>query len=183
MMRYIYTHIALDYYRSNQPRFEVVLRLYVSCQSQLAAHDCPDSHAMIFKMQVLSSYHADDMNIILQKVCRLRDDAKRACDQVFRACLIFSTTGRPAQHKAVSLTHVHSDINQDLQAKFLVVSIQGAKLEVLNFNNTDTRYGEPLISAMRHEENILNMFDTKWMYYHRGSKAFQFGPQTMPSCL
>lgn len=133
---------------------------------------------MVEKMHRFSHAHTDDMKAILQDAGRLSNEAKRACDDVFNSCPVCVTTGRPAQHKKVSLTHVNSEFNQELQADFMIVYIHGAKYEVLNFNDTGTRYGERAIATSRSADSIRTVFETKWMYHHGAPRRFRADPSS-----
>lgn len=77
--------------------------------------------------------------------------------------LICASTGRPAQHRNVSLTHVNASFKEELQADFVVMYISDAKFEVLNMRDAGTRYGGKYITISRSAENIKLIFETEWM--------------------
>lgn len=63
-----------------------------------------------------------------------------ACDKAYKACPVCAATGRPANKRKISTTHVHEAFNQELQADFTYVSIRGERFEVLNIMDLATRY-------------------------------------------
>lgn len=128
-------------------------------------------------MHMFPNSHSEDMKSILQDAGRLDEVSSRACDEVFNPCPVCGTTGRPSRHWKVSITHVNSEFNQELQAYFVVVYIPGAKYEVLNFNDTDTRYGERAIYTTLSAESINNMFETNRMYHDGAPKRFSADPE------
>lgn len=175
--RTMFTYIAPDRNGNNRLRLEVIPQSTTSYRSLLSAHHDVDSTTLVAKMHRFSHAHSDDMKAILSDAGRLDEGAKRACEEVFKACPICATTGRPAQHRKVSLTHVNEEFNQELQADFTIAYIRGAKYEVLNFNDTGTRYGERAIATTRSADTIRHLFETKWMYHHGAPQRFSADPE------
>lgn len=157
-MRTMFTYISPDRNGNDRLRLEVVAYVNSLYRSLLAAHLQHDSLAVATKIPFFSHAHADDIKSILRDAGRLDADTSRACDKVAESCPICASTGRPAQHRKVSLTHVSSAFNQELQADFTIVSIQGGKHEILNLCDAGTRYGERSIARTRSADVIKEIF-------------------------
>lgn len=148
-----------------------------SFRALLAAHLQHDALKVATKIHALSHAHSDDIKAILRDAGRLDAEASRACEEVVQSCVVCASTGRPAQHRKVSLTHVNSSFNQELQADFTIVYIQGSKYEVLNLSDAGTRYGEREIASTRSAETIKGIFERSWMYHHGAPKRFRSDPE------
>lgn len=173
----MFTYITPDHHGNNRLRLEVVPRDNVTYRSLLCTNQAQDATATVAKIHRFSHAHSDDMKAILQDAGRLDAETKQACDDVLNSCPVCVTTGRPAQHRKVSLTHVNAAFNQELQADFTVVYIHGAKFEVLNFNDAGTRYGERAIATTRSADNIRALFESKWMFHHGAPMRFSADPE------
>lgn len=175
-IRTMFTYIAADHDGNQRLRLEIVPHAK-SYRTLLASHLQHDARTIATKIHAFSHAHADDIKAILKDVGRLDADAARACDEVTESCGICASTGRPAQHRKVSLTHVNSAFNGELQADFTVVFINGGKYEVLNLNDAGTRYGERTIATTRSAEAIKTIFEQAWLYQHGAPTRFSSDPE------
>lgn len=173
----MFTYIAADQNGNERLRLEVAPHAGSLYRSLLASNHTEDWSALAIKIHKFSHAHPDDIREILRDGGKLDAASSHACDEVFESCLVCAGTGRPAQHKKVSLTHVNSKFNEEIQADFCVVYIRGAKFEVLNMSDTGTRYGERTISSTRSADAIKTIFEENWVYQHGAPKRFSADPE------
>lgn len=92
-----------------------------------------------------------------------------ACKRVLEACSICASSGRPANKKKISLSHVIEACNEEMQADFLAVHIRKRKFEVLN-TVLGTLYGKRSISSSRLAASLMAVIETSWMCSYGASK-------------
>lgn len=171
------TYILKDHTGNDRLRLEISPNSIGRHRALLAATKPSDVINHAAKIHSFSHAHPDDIRAILKDSGLLTRDSSRACDEAVASCIVCTSTGRPAQHCKVSLTHVNSAFNEEIQADFVMVYIGGTKHEVLNINDAGTRYGERTIASSRSAESIKSMMEVSWLYRHGAPKRFSADPE------
>lgn len=61
---------------------------------------------------------------------------RNECAKVYSACTICATSGRPADRKKISTTHVNAAFNDEIQEDSQYVYIRGMRHEILSMIDT-----------------------------------------------
>lgn len=117
----MFSYISPDHYGNKRLSLEVVPKSSISCSSLLSAHPACDALTMVPKVHHFSHAHMNYIKAILQDAGRIYGESNRPCGNVYNSCSVSVKMGRPTQHRKVSLTHVNSCFNSELQAYFAVV--------------------------------------------------------------
>lgn len=99
----------------------------------------------------------EEMKRILTDSRKLTPQLEKACSKVHDACEICTSTGRPANRRHISLTHINAAFNMEIQADFLTAFIKGEKYEVLNIVDAETKYGERTIANCRNGKEMMKL--------------------------
>lgn len=168
----LHTYTADDENGNNRLRLQVVPHRSSPMHTLISNTGKNRELSMAKRIHRFGHATTDEM-IRLMKPMRFNDvRVKRACETVHNSCAICATSGRPANRKKISTTHVHSAFNNEIQADFLYVSIHGSRHEILNIIDTGTKYGERVITASRSADEMSRQFETQWFYRHGAPKYF-----------
>lgn len=132
---------------------------------------------IIVNIHRFSHAHPVDIKEILRDVGKLTQESSKKCEEVRKTCPVCAQTDRPAQHRKVSLTHVKYEFNDEIQADFAIVNINGEKYEILIINDNGTRYGEITIATTRPADTIKTIFEASWIYRHGAPMRFSAYPE------
>lgn len=132
---------------------------------------------MVKRLHRFTHATSDEMQRILSDGGRLTEVIENACDKVFQACDICTSTGAPKSRRKISLSHVNTAFNDEIQADFVTVNIRGERYEVLNIVDTGTRYGERVIASTHSGDVMMKLIETEWIYHHGAPEAFSADPE------
>lgn len=85
---------------------------------------------------------ASDMQNLMEGASFEPAKVTEACRTVLDACPICITTGRPANMKKISPTHMNESFNVELQVDFTYIRMRGERYEMLIMIDLGTKYGE-----------------------------------------
>lgn len=144
-------------------------RNHTSIESMMA--NISSRHELNLSKRVHRFGHASakDMKDIMASRGMDAERVSTVCETVYEACAICTATGRQANKKKVSTTHVNKAFNEEVQVDFVYVRIHGERFEALNIVDLGTRYGERSITIARTTDNI-RAFETQWFYIHGATR-------------
>lgn len=168
----LHTYIAKDQMGCERLRLEMVPHARSTMSTMMSSSDRNRELHMAKRVHRFGHASASDMIELMKPsgydVAKIRE----ACNKVYSACAICAASGRPADKRKVSTTHVNSAFNNELQSDFCYVYIRGKKCEVLNMMDIGTRYGERIMTTSRSAEEIKRVFETHWFYKHGAPANF-----------
>ena len=179
--RTFHTYILPDQAKDIRLRIDVVAHPLLTHHSLLGARKKPEtqrqaiqlvkkihrfSHATDKEMQALYKRHGEVDPLIL-----------RAIATVYSACEICAANGRPRASRKVSLSHIDTSLNMEVQIDFLWCTIGGAKLVVLNITDCHTSYSEMAIANNRSAETIIRIIEVEWIYRHGAPSNVSADPE------
>lgn len=97
--------------------------------------------------------------------------------KVHRSCDICASTGTPTPKRKISISHINTEFNNEIQADFVTIFIREERFEVLNIIDTGTKYGERVIAKDHSGETMINLIETAWFYHHGTPKSFSADPE------
>lgn len=119
----------------------------------------------------------NDIQRLLSDAGKLTGHLEGAYERVYDACDICAATGQQKPRRKVSISHINTAFNDEIQADFVTVHIRGERYEVLNIIDTGTRYGERVIASTHSGEEIMRLLETEWIYHHGAPEAFSAEPE------
>lgn len=114
----------------------------------------------------------NEMGTIFSDAGEWNAKSKLACENVLAACPISASTGRPAERRKVSITHVNEAFNEEVKANFLYVWIHEEKQGIINIIDVGTKYGEREILCSRSGEGLRESSRKMWSHMCRALKYF-----------
>lgn len=102
---------------------------------------------------------------------------KEACEKVHSACDICLSTGLPKPKQKISISHIKTAFNDEIQADFITVKLRGDRYEVLNIVDTGRSYGERAIASAHTADIMMRMLETECLYHHGAPDAFSADPE------
>lgn len=162
----MHTYIAKDQMGCERLRLELVPHQKSTMTTMMSASDRNRELHMAKRIHRFGHASASDMIELMKPTGYDVDKIREACNRVYSACAICAASGRPADRKKVSTTHINSAFNQELQSDFCYAYIRGKKCEILNMLDIGTRYGERVLTTSRSADEIKRSFETHWFYRH-----------------
>lgn len=171
------TYIAPDESRCERLRLDIVPHPMSSASSLLA--NVVKRHDLNITKKIHRYTHAtvEKMKRIIKDGGMATPELNAACEKVFQVCQICVSSGRPGIKPKISLSHVNTRFNDEVQADFVTVYIREEKYEVLNVIDSGTRYGERVIATSRDSKSMMSLFETEWLYHHGAPTAFSADPE------
>lgn len=168
----MYTYIEDDYTGCARLRMELVPHTKSIMRSMMTPTDKRRELTMAKRVYRFGHASVNYMVCLMKPTGYDIGKIKEACAKVYNACSICAASGRPADRKKVSTTHINAAFNDELQADFCYVHIRGQKYEVLNMIDMGTRYGERALTTSRTAEEVKRTFEVYWFYKHGAPKHF-----------
>lgn len=175
--RSFYTYIAKDGDGNDRIWFEIVPNMGTTSASLMGNTVGRREVGMVKKVHRLTHATSEEMKRLFKDARMGNRKVCEACDKVYEACDICTSSGRPHNSKKISLTHVNEGFNEEVQADYTVVYIKGEKYFVLNIVDAGTRYGERAIANSRDAATMMQMMETEWLYHHGAPKYFSADPE------
>lgn len=119
---------------------------------------------------------ADEMNKIYADASKSKK-IEEACEKVFNACDICTSSGRPSHSNNISLSHINEAFNEELQEDFTMVYIREQKYFVLNIVDAGTRYGERINARSSNAMHMMEIMESGWIYHHGAPKLIGADPE------
>lgn len=170
----MYTYISDDQTGSPRLRLDIVPHPKSTLRTLMTTAERKELH-MAKRIHRFGHASAMDMMKLMQPTGYDKASIKEACEKVCASCDICATSGRPADRRKISTTHINAAFNDEMQADFLYVYIRGHKHEILNMIDLGTRYGERAVTAARSAEEVKRTFETYWFYKHGAPNSFSAG--------
>lgn len=174
--RVFHTYIEPDHDGNDRIRFEIVPHLGSTVSSLMTTTKNSDIN-LAKRLHRFTHATADEMKRLLSDADQLTDELKKACEKVYDACEICISSGQPKPRRKISLSHINTAFNDEIQADFVTVMIRGERYEVLNIVDTGTRYGERVIACNHSGDTIITLLETEWIYHHGAPGAFSADPE------
>lgn len=119
----------------------------------------------------------EEMKGIFKNAGRLTDGLQTALENVFDACEICNSSGRPHNMKKLSLSHIDKAFNNEIQVDFLWCDIKGTKYCILNITDTATCYGERVIASSRSVGSMTKLIESHWICQHGAPGGISSDPE------
>lgn len=168
----MHTYIEKDTTGSDRSRLQIVPHELSPIRTMMTTTDERQEIKMAKQVHKFGHAGVSDMIKMMKPSGYDGQRIKEACIKVHQACAICAASGRPANRKKLSTTHINAAFNEEIQADFLYVYIREKKYEVLNIIDLGTKYGERIISQSRTAEKMKETFETKWFYNHGAPRRF-----------
>lgn len=169
--RTLFTYIVPDDKRlrldiAPHPRSVVTTLLGNICSSASRA-------PLVFSKRIHRYTHAskDETKSLCRDANILNEELEQAIDKVHDACEICAKNGRPKSSKKVSLSHVNTAFNQEIQIDFFFITLRGTKFCVINITDTGTGYTVLAIAPDRSTSTIIRLLETEWICHHGAPHA------------
>lgn len=168
----MYTYIATDLNDNPRLRLEIAPHAKSSIHTLMATADKRRELTMAKRIHRFGHASSKDMAKMMKHTGYDMKRITEACDKVFSSCAICASSGRPADRRKISTTHLNAAFNDEIQADFMYVHMRGKKWEIMNIIETGTRYGERAITKSRSAEDIKQTLETCWIYKHGAPRRF-----------
>lgn len=128
---------------------------------------------MTLAKRIHSMTHAHPLQAI--RICRdagwLSPELVRAIKEVSRACPSCAISGPPGPSKKISINHVNEHFNEEVQADYTYLNIDGKTYTALHVADVGTGYSEIKIVKSRRADQLVNDIDLVWIYKHGTPKT------------
>lgn len=168
----LYTYISNDATNNPRLRLEVVPHEKSCITTLMSATHKRREMSMAKRVHRFSHASVNDMVRLMAPTGFDKAKIFEACSKVFSACAICAASGRPADKRKVSTTHLNAAFNEEVQSDFFYVYIREKKYEILNMIDLGTRYGERAMTTSRSADEIKRMFEIFWFYRHGAPRNF-----------
>lgn len=170
------TYIEPDDSDNNRIRLEIIPHSRSTVQTLMANDDRTDI-SLAKRLHRFTHASDEEMRRILTDANKMTPGLGDACTKVRQACDICASTGTPVPRRKISITHVNSAFNNEVQADFVTILIREERYEVLNIIDTGTRYGERVIAHNHRGDTMMNLFENEWIYHHGPPISFSADPE------
>lgn len=103
------------------------------------------------------------MKSILNDAHKLTPTIEGACENVIHVCDICASLGSPKSVKRISLSHVNSAFNTEVQNDFSTVLVDSKRFEILNVAHAATKVVERKIAPRRDVKTMMALFQSEWI--------------------
>lgn len=100
-----------------------------------------------------------------------------ALKKVNAACEICASHGPPAHSRKVSISHINTSFNKELQIDFFWFTIKGEKTCVLNLTDTNTAYSEMVIAPTTKMLFVIKAIEVYWICRHGSPSTLSAGDE------
>lgn len=97
---------------------------------------------------------------------------KGLCDQILNACPLCVISSLGSRSRKVSIKHVRQEFNQEIEADFMFVNIQGTKYCALRVIDTGTRCLDTAVVSKLFADTMANTIGTSWILTHGSPSNF-----------
>ena len=118
------------------------------------------------KIHRFTHANADEIKHICKNAGILDKELSRASDVVDSECEICARNGRPASMRKVSLTHVNSAFNQEIQIDFTHCDIRGTRYTLINMTDRGTVWTEMCIVEKQNIDTMKSSVKRYWICVH-----------------
>lgn len=123
--RTFHTYVEADDAGCERLRIEIVPHDRSSVSSLMASIVKRPPLNILKKIHRFTDASAGKMKQLLSDADMSTPDLEEACDKFHDACEICASTGSPADWRKISLTHINSAFNEEVQENFVAVYIGG----------------------------------------------------------
>lgn len=123
------------------------------------------------KIHRFTHANVDEIKHICKNAGILDKEFSRAIEIVDSECELCAQTGRPASMGKLSLTHINSAFNQEIQIDFTHCDIGGARYTLLNLTDRGTAWSEMFIVANQNMETMKSSVERDWICIHGAPHA------------
>lgn len=110
--------------------------------------------------------NADEIKHICSNAGILDKEFSNAIDIVDSECEICARNGSPASMRKVSLTHINSAFNQEIQIDFTHCDIRGTRYTLINITDRGTAWTEMRIVEIQNMNTMKRSVERYWICIH-----------------
>lgn len=121
--------------------------------------------------------NSNELSRLFEEAGMLTPRIERARTKVTEACVSCAKSGRPKNSRKLSLKHVNTEFNNEVQADFMTVNHNGSKYEILNISDCSTAFVERSILKSRSAKVMMEKFVETWICRHGCPVQFSADPE------